>query len=101
MVTNLLDQHLADIDRRIADLQALRTTPGLPAPRPVRPWTGARTSWFATSSKACPPGPDWLQERRTADDSVHGSACRACRDACPCRSGRGPECCWCARSSPV
>ncbi|WP_171113245.1 MULTISPECIES: heavy metal-responsive transcriptional regulator [Streptomyces] len=26
LVTSLLDQHLADIDRRIADLQALRTT---------------------------------------------------------------------------
>lgn len=26
LVTDLLDQHLADIDRRIADLQALRTT---------------------------------------------------------------------------
>ncbi|MEU9010720.1 heavy metal-responsive transcriptional regulator [Streptomyces sp. NPDC048479] len=26
LVSNLLDQHLADIERRIADLQALRTT---------------------------------------------------------------------------
>ncbi|MBT2490714.1 heavy metal-responsive transcriptional regulator [Streptomyces sp. ISL-96] len=26
LVTDLLDQHLADIDRRIADLEALRTT---------------------------------------------------------------------------
>ncbi|WP_374324574.1 MerR family DNA-binding protein [Streptomyces sp. AP-93] len=26
LVTDLLDQHLADIDRRISDLQALRTT---------------------------------------------------------------------------